>query len=112
MRRIATLQDGTIDAALGFQVDAQTDPTKRRGACTPSRWARKPRRDRRWGPPPSRYAGGERLAFDGRQDSRLQVRPDAQETHKAGDGAHHVFGRHLAALSHNQASSGGYFHGR
>jgi len=41
MRRIATLQDGTIDAALGFQVDAQTDPTKRRGACTPSRWARK-----------------------------------------------------------------------
>jgi hypothetical protein len=47
MRRIATLQDGTIDAALAFQVDAQADPTKRRGACTPSRWARKQRRDRR-----------------------------------------------------------------
>jgi len=59
MRRISTLQDGTIDAALGFQVDAQTDPTERRGACTPSKWAREKRQDRLWGPPSSRSAGGE-----------------------------------------------------
>jgi hypothetical protein len=37
MKQNATLQDGTINAALGFQVDAQTDPTKGRGACTPPR---------------------------------------------------------------------------
>jgi len=37
VRRIATLQDVTIDAALNFQVDVQTDPTKGRGACMPPR---------------------------------------------------------------------------
>ena len=39
-----------------------------------------------------------RLAFDGRQDNCLQVRPDTEETHQPRDGAHHAFGGHFAAL--------------
>ena len=52
------------------------------------------------------------LAYDGRQNNRLQVRPDTEKTHQTRNGAHHVFGWHVAALRCDQTGGGRDFHRR